>query len=75
MALKLTVTRVESVSRKIQRNTQHPSYFHPSSFLGPLVVWPKAGEHTELLRISKEWRGLRFSSYLPSTYLRIYKAT
>jgi hypothetical protein len=36
-------------------------------FWGPLVVWPKVGEHTELLRISKERRGLRFSSYLPST--------
>jgi hypothetical protein len=28
-----------------------------------------------LLRISKEWRGLRFSSYLASTYLRIYVHT
>jgi hypothetical protein len=43
--------------------------------LCPLFVWPKVGEHTELLRISKEWRGLRFSSYLPFTFLRIYKAT
>jgi hypothetical protein len=44
-------------------------------FLGPFAVLPKVGEQTELLRISKEWRGLRFSSYLASTYLRIYKAT
>jgi hypothetical protein len=40
-------------------------------FLGPLVIWPKVGEHTELLRISKEWRRLRCSSYLP-IYLPTY---
>jgi hypothetical protein len=41
-------------------------------FLGPLVIWPKVGENTELLHILKEWRSLRFSSCLASTYLRIY---
>jgi hypothetical protein len=60
-------------------NTEKKRSVLPTSilrlFLGPLVVWPKVGELTELLRISKEWRGLRFSSYLASTYLRVYKAT
>jgi hypothetical protein len=51
------LSKVQSVSRKIRRKYVHCSILRTSIlrlFLGPLVVWPKVGENTELLRISKE---------------------
>jgi hypothetical protein len=51
----LSPIRQSTDTKKIQ-SKYVASFVLPSLvfFLGPLVVWPKVGEHTELLRISKE---------------------
>jgi hypothetical protein len=61
----LKYTESNRQSQDIKENTEKilPSFVFFS------VSRLAKGRRTYLLRISKEWRGLRFSLYVPSTYL------
>jgi hypothetical protein len=75
----LSAVRYSQDTKKIRRKyVPVASYVFPS--FGFFVSVSHLAKGTKkyrvaTVRILKEWRGRRFSSYLPSTYLRIYKDT